>query len=440
MLSGVGRQRTSGADASTLTLARCHARRAPSRRSDPTGSAPGASRSSRRWAVGPLRRWAVAPLRRCAGGRPRRPRSGPGPSAPRPRRLSSPRPSSLALRRAADPGALLGRRPPADARDLHNPDIGGAVAGADPGDERNVLGGPLELCGTEPLAGFYRDGSCTSGPEDLGLHTVCAVVSADFLALQRELGNDLSTPHPEFGFPGLRPGDRWCVVAVRWLQAYQAGAAAGVVLAATNARALEIVPLEALRQHAVDVPDDISGLERARREDPRPPGAGAGMTELLDLPLTSLGGKPTTVGQLTAGKAALVVNVASRCGLTPQYAGLEALHEEYRDRGFTVVGIPCNQFMGQEPGTAEEIATFCSATYGVTFPMTEKLEVNGPGAHPLYRELTASPDAAGEAGDVQWNFEMSRCPPAGEVVGRFRPKTQPDAPEVIASVDAVLPA
>ncbi len=127
--------------------------------------------------------------------------------------------------------------------------------------ERNVLGGPLEPCGTEPMTGFYRDGSCTSGPDDLGRHTVCAVVSADFLALQKELGNDLTTPRPEFGFPGLKPGDRWCVVAVRWLQAYQAGAAAGVVLAATNERALEIVPMEALRQHAVDVPDDARGLE-----------------------------------------------------------------------------------------------------------------------------------------------------------------------------------
>jgi uncharacterized protein (DUF2237 family) len=131
----------------------------------------------------------------------------------------------------------------------------------DPADERNVLGGLLEPCGTEPLTGFYRDGLCSSGPEDVGLHTVCAVVSADFLALQRDLGNDLSTPRPEYGFPGLRPGDRWCVVAARWLQAYQAGAAAGVVLAATNARALEVVPIEALRQYAVDVPDDISGLE-----------------------------------------------------------------------------------------------------------------------------------------------------------------------------------
>ncbi|MCW2706008.1 MAG: uncharacterized protein JWQ37_4003 [Blastococcus sp.] len=131
----------------------------------------------------------------------------------------------------------------------------------DPQAELNVLGGPLQPCGIDPMTGFYRDGRCRTGPEDLGSHTVCAVVSAEFLALQRDLGNDLSTPRPEYGFPGLRPGDRWCVVAARWLQAYQAGAAAGVVLAATHARALEIVPMEALRQNAVDVPDDISGLE-----------------------------------------------------------------------------------------------------------------------------------------------------------------------------------
>nr|WP_204264020.1 DUF2237 domain-containing protein [Geodermatophilus normandii] len=123
------------------------------------------------------------------------------------------------------------------------------------------MGGTLEACGTEPLTGFYRDGSCRTGPDDLGSHTVCTVVSREFLALQRELGNDLTTPRPEYGFPGLRPGDRWCVVATRWLQAYRAGAAAGVVLAATNERSLEIVPLSALRQYAVDVPDDASDLE-----------------------------------------------------------------------------------------------------------------------------------------------------------------------------------
>jgi uncharacterized protein (DUF2237 family) len=127
-------------------------------------------------------------------------------------------------------------------------------------EERNVLGRPLEPCGTDPMTGFTRDGSCRTGPADLGSHTVCAVVSAEFLEMQRQLGNDLSTPRPEYDFPGLRPGDRWCVVAVRWLQSLQAGAPTGVVLAATNVKALEVVPLETLRSQAVDVPDDLSSL------------------------------------------------------------------------------------------------------------------------------------------------------------------------------------
>jgi glutathione peroxidase len=164
------------------------------------------------------------------------------------------------------------------------------------------------------------------------------------------------------------------------------------------------------------------------------------MSDLLDLPLTTLDGEATTLSALTGGRPALVVNVASRCGLTPQYVGLEKLHEEYADRGFTVVGVPCNQFKGQEPGTSEEIAEFCSATYGVTFPMTEKVEVNGPAAHPLYRRLTETPDAAGEAGDVQWNFEKFLLDGSGEVVGRFRPRTEPDSPEVRTAIESVLPA
>ena len=126
--------------------------------------------------------------------------------------------------------------------------------------ERNVLGGPLEECGTDPVTGFYRDGCCTSGPEDVGSHTVCAVVTTDFLDHQVSVGNDLVTPRPEWGFPGLRPGDRWCVVALRWVQAAEAGAAAPVVLASTNARALDVVPLELLQAHAVDVPADPSSL------------------------------------------------------------------------------------------------------------------------------------------------------------------------------------
>jgi len=162
------------------------------------------------------------------------------------------------------------------------------------------------------------------------------------------------------------------------------------------------------------------------------------MSDLLDVPVSTLRGDPTTVGALTGGRPALVVNVASRCGLTPQYEGLERLHQEFSPRGFTVLGVPCNQFKGQEPGTAEEIAEFCSATYGVTFPMTEKVDVNGPDAHPLYRRLTETPDAAGQAGDVLWNFEKFLIDGAGAVVARFRPKTEPEAPEVRAAIESLL--
>jgi uncharacterized protein len=126
--------------------------------------------------------------------------------------------------------------------------------------ELNVLGGALEECGTDPLTGFFRDGCCSTGPEDIGSHTVCAVVTTEFLAHQKSVGNDLATARPELSFPGLQPGDRWCVVAARWLQAYHAGAPAPVVLASTHARALETIPLSVLKSHAVDVPADPSSL------------------------------------------------------------------------------------------------------------------------------------------------------------------------------------
>lgn len=132
---------------------------------------------------------------------------------------------------------------------------------ADPVAQRNVLGEELEPCGTDPVTGFYRDGCCSTGPEDLGSHTICAVVSAEFLEHQRGIGNDLSTPRPEYRFPGLVPGDRWCVTAPNWARAYQDGVAAPVVLAATNEAVLDIVPLHALREHAVDVPPDPGSLE-----------------------------------------------------------------------------------------------------------------------------------------------------------------------------------
>ena len=158
---------------------------------------------------------------------------------------------------------------------------------------------------------------------------------------------------------------------------------------------------------------------------------------LLDIPVTTLAGEPAT---LPTGKALLLVNVASKCGLTPQYTGLEELQATYAARGFSVLGFPCNQFLGQEPGTSEEIAEFCSATYGVTFPLFEKLDVNGPDQHPLFAELTAATDAAGDAGDVQWNFEKWLVSPAGDVVGRFRPGIEPLDPALVAAIEAQLPS
>src|SRR5436189_657527 len=149
-----------------------------------------------------------------------------------------------------------------------------------------------------------------------------------------------------------------------------------------------------------------------------------------DIDIKTLNGEPGSLGDYK-GKTVLVVNVASKCGLTPQYEGLERIHEQYAGRGFTVLGVPCNQFGEQEPGSPDEIATFCSTTYGVTFPMTEKVEVNGDSRHPLYQQLTAKEDAEGKAGDIQWNFEKFLISPEGEIVARYRPLTEPEADEVI---------
>ncbi|WP_406643044.1 glutathione peroxidase [Amycolatopsis sp. WGS_07] len=161
---------------------------------------------------------------------------------------------------------------------------------------------------------------------------------------------------------------------------------------------------------------------------------------IRDLPLKTLSGDDATLGGPLAGKTLLVVNVASKCGLTPQYSGLERLQERYGDKGFSVVGFPCNQFAGQEPGTAEEIQTFCSTTYGVSFPLFEKIDVNGEDRHPLYASITETPDADGEAGDVQWNFEKFLISPSGEVLGRFRPRTEPEDETIVAAIEAALPA
>jgi glutathione peroxidase len=160
---------------------------------------------------------------------------------------------------------------------------------------------------------------------------------------------------------------------------------------------------------------------------------------IYDAQIDALDGSPAALGDFQ-GNALLIVNVASQCGLTPQYAGLQQLHEEYGDRGFAVLGFPCNQFGSQEPGTPDEIATFCETSYGVTFPLFEKIEVNGEGRHPLYRELTSHADDDGEAGDIQWNFEKFLISRDGHVVRRFRPLTTPEDPTLVSAIEEQLTA
>lgn len=158
---------------------------------------------------------------------------------------------------------------------------------------------------------------------------------------------------------------------------------------------------------------------------------------VLDVEIDSLQGGSADLGQYR-DKAVLIVNVASKCGLTPQYAGLERLQERYAAQGFTVLGVPCNQFMGQEPGTSEEIAEFCSATYGVTFPLTEKVDVNGDGRHGLYERLVGTEDAEGHSGDIRWNFEKFLIGRDGAVVARFSPQAEPESAEVVAAVEKAI--
>jgi len=164
-----------------------------------------------------------------------------------------------------------------------------------------------------------------------------------------------------------------------------------------------------------------------------------GAVSIYDHDIHALDGSPADLHDYE-GKAALVVNVASKCGFTPQYEGLQRLQDQYGDRGFTVLGFPCNQFLEQEPGTADEIQEFCQVNYGVSFPLFEKIEVNGENRHPVYDDLTEAEDDKGDAGDVQWNFEKFLVSPQGEVVGRFRTGVEPEDPQVVDAIEENLPA
>lgn len=211
--------------------------------------------------------------------------------------------------------------------------------------------------------------------------------------------------------------------------------------------AIALVLIAACSKQDTKDPRVIQGPTAAAGDPKNLPPAGTAppattMTKELeamwDAPIKTLQGKDTKLAEMK-GKALLLVNVASKCGLTPQYTTLEALQKKYAAQGFTVVGFPCNQFGGQEPGTAQEIETFCSTTYGVTFPMMEKIDVNGPDRHAIYKTLTTIADDKGEAGDITWNFEKFVVSADGSKITRFSPRVKPDDPKLIAAVEAGLP-
>jgi glutathione peroxidase len=182
----------------------------------------------------------------------------------------------------------------------------------------------------------------------------------------------------------------------------------------------------------------LAACSKAKDAKPQAKGEPDAINAMWNVPIKTLKGEPTTLAAYK-GKALMLVNVASQCGLTPQYATLEQLQKKYENKGFTVIGFPCNQFGGQEPGTSEEIGTFCATKYGITFPITEKIEVNGPGRHDIYKTLTPIADIEGHTGDIRWNFEKFVVSADGTKVTRFKPQTTPDDPKVIAAIEAALP-
>jgi glutathione peroxidase len=213
-------------------------------------------------------------------------------------------------------------------------------------------------------------------------------------------------------------------------------AATAAAPTAAPAPAPAAAPAPKVVQGSVAAAEDPANLPPAGA--PPPPVNVDNLDSLWSTPIKTLQGKPTTLSAYK-GKALMVVNVASKCGNTPQYATLEALQKKYESKGFTVIGFPCNQFHGQEPGSAEEIATFCATNYGITFPIMEKIEVNGDGRHPIYKALTPIADAGGHDGDIRWNFEKFVVSADGKHVTRFSPKTKPEDPTVIGAVEAALP-
>lgn len=289
--------------------------------------------------------------------------------------------------------------------------------------DKNVLGEPLELCCEDPKTGFYRNGFCQTGSQDVGTHVACAVMTDEFLEFTGKQGNDLVTPRLEHNFPGLKAGDKWCLCASRWTEALKAGVAPKLILEATHEKMMKYEDLEVLKKYALSL-DQMEEYQMSK--------AGAYMFSF-----TSIDGEPMPLSGF-AGQVVLIVNTASQCGFTKQYKDLQALYERYKDRGLVVIGVPCNQFGGQEPGSESTIKDFTQKQFGVTFPLTSKADVSGKNAHPFFTWASDQKKGAFLQSSPKWNFHKFLIDRQGQLVKSFGSYVDPDSSEIITEIEKLL--
>ena len=287
--------------------------------------------------------------------------------------------------------------------------------------EKNVLGGTLAMCCNDPVTGFYRNGFCQTDRADIGTHIICAYVTDEFLTFSQKRGNDLITPRPEYNFPGLKPGDKWCLCASRWTEALEAGVAPPVVLDATHEKMREYVEIEVLKKyafnHKTSTPDTpVNAYEFSFQ-----------FIDGGDMPLSDF-----------SGRVILVVNTASQCGFTEQYKDLQILYDTYKDQGLVVIGVPCNQFAGQEPWTEQKISEFVSNQYGITFPMTGKAHVKGRDIHPFFEWAKNQNKGGFLFSSPKWNFHKFLIDREGQLVKSFGSQVNPTSSKIKQEIERLL--
>ncbi len=295
---------------------------------------------------------------------------------------------------------------------------------SNPLSDKNVNGNTLQLCGNNPSTGFGRNGFYQAGTQDTGTHIACAILSKEFLEFSKTHGNDLMTPRPDYAFPGLKAGDHWCLCADRWTEALKAGVAPNLVLEATHEKMIDYSDIEILQHYAHQPSENASEFTMSK-------------ASAYQFSFTSIDGNPLPLSQFT-GKVILVVNTASQCGFTKQYKDLESLYKKYKDKGLIVIGVPCNQFGSQEPGSETTIKKFAEKEYGVTFPLTSKTEITGKNAHPFFVWASAQNKGGFLRSSPKWNLHKFLIDRHGQLAMSFSSYVDPADPAVTQQIESLL--